>query len=417
MQTKMSILFLLKRTKTTTEGLTPIYLRVTVHGKRIEITTKRYVELSKWSVSAGRMKGNTEEAKSINAYLDMLRGQVYDHQTELIQRGLFVNADNMRNKILGVEERHRSLIKIFEQHNNQMESLVGKEFALGTMKRYVTSLRHTKNFLKWKFNSTDIDIRTIDHAFMKDYEFYLRSVKNCNNNSTVKYIRNFGKIIHICLANEWLEKNPMKNFKTHIKAVERVFLTEEEIQTMVDKVFITERLNQVRDIFVFSCFTGLAYIDVKNLRRSQISMGIDGEKWIYTHRQKTGTKSNIPLLPIPSGILEKYKDHPQCINQDRVLPVLSNQKTNSYLKEIADLCGITKELTFHIARHTFATTVTLSNGVPIESVSEMLGHKNLQTTQHYAKVLDRKVSNDMLLLRAKLTPQLKVIPETKTGSN
>jgi integrase len=297
-----------------------------------------------------------------------------------------------------------------------MESLVGKEFTLGTMKRYITSLRHTKNFLKWKFNVSDIDIRSIDHAFMKDYEFYLRSVKNCNNNSAVKYLRNFGKIIHICIANEWLEKNPLRNFKTQIKVVERVFLTEEEIQTMVDKVFLTDRLNQVRDIFVFSCFTGLAYIDVKNLRKSQISTGIDGEKWIYTHRKKTGTKSNIPLLPIALEILEKYKNHPQCINQDRVLPVLSNQKTNCYLKEVADLCGINKELTFHIARHTFATTVTLANGVPIESVSEMLGHKNLQTTQHYAKVLDKKVSNDMLLLKARLSNKSIETQEKKAGS-
>jgi site-specific recombinase XerD len=414
MQTKISILFLLKRTKSTTDGLTPIYLRVTIDGKRIEVSTKRYVEESKWLISAGKVKGTTEEARSINAYLDMLKSQVYDHQTELVQRGIYVNADNMKNKLLGVEEKNRSLIKIFEEHNKQMKSLIGKEFAEGTYKRYVTSLSHTKEFIKWKLNVSDIDIRTIDLAFLNDYEFYLRSVRNCNNNSAVKYLRNFGKIIHLCLANEWLEKNPLKNYKTSIKTVERTFLSEEEIQTMADKKFATERLNQVRDIFIFCCFTRLAYIDVKNLRKSQISVGIDGEKWIYTNRQKTGTLSNIPLLPMALAIVEKYKDHPQCINSDTVLPVLSNQKTNSYLKEIADVCVINKELTFHIARHTFATTVTLSNGVPIESVSKMLGHKDLKTTQHYAKILDRKVSGDMMLLRAKLTPQLTVVQEIKS---
>ena len=157
----------------------------------------------------------------------------------------------------------------------------------------------------------------------------------------------------------------------------------------------------VRDIFLFSCFTGLAYIDVKNLTKSHISIGIDGEKWIFTHRQKTESASKIPILPLTQMIIDKYEDNPQSVNQEKLLPILSNQKMNAYLKEIATVCNIEKELTFHIARHTFATTVTLTNGVPIESVSKMLGHKNLRTTQHYAKVLDKKVSEDMKILRAK----------------
>jgi site-specific recombinase XerD len=183
--------------------------------------------------------------------------------------------------------------------------------------------------------------------------------------------------------------------------VERAFLSMEEIETMLNKVFVSDRLNQVKDIFLFRCFTGLAYVDVKKLSRKNIAIGVDGDRWIYINRTKTDTRSNIPILPIASYLLEKYKDHPQVINQKKLLPLLSNQKMNSYLKEIADLCGINKELTYHIARHTFATTVTLSNGVPIESVSKMLGHKNLKTTQHYAKILDLKVSNDMQILKEK----------------
>ena len=202
---------------------------------------------------------------------------------------------------------------------------------------------------------------------------------------------------------QWrLDKNPFVNYKAKVKEVERAYLVQEEIQAIVDKEFATERLNQVKDIFLFSCFTGLAYIDVKQLTRSNIGLGIDGGKWIFTNRQKTDTRSNISLLPIAEEILDKYKQHPQCLNEGKLLPVLSNQKMNSYLKEIADLCEINKELTFHIARHTFATTVTLTNGVPIESVSKMLGHKNLRTTQHYAKILDRKVSDDMKVLRTKI---------------
>jgi site-specific recombinase XerD len=188
-----------------------------------------------------------------------------------------------------------------------------------------------------------------------------------------------------------------------VREVEREFLSQEEVITIYTKQFKTERLNLVKDIFVFSCFTGLAYIDVKNLTKSHINIGIDGGKWIFTNRQKTETASRIPLLPIAEEIIQKYQNHPECINKDKLLPVLSNQKMNAYLKEIADICEIEKDLTFHIARHTFATTITLTNGVPIESVSKMLGHKNLKTTQHYAKVLDRKVSEDMEILKAKFT--------------
>ncbi len=401
MQAKVSILFYAKRAKANSNGLIPIYLRVTVDGQRIEVSTKRFVEGSKWSVEQGRMKGNSAEAHSINCYLDILKGKVYDYQKELIQESKIITAETMRNKLNGTEEKPRMLIPIFQDHNDRVKALIDDEFSPSTYKRYCTSLKHTINFIKWKFNTTDIDIRKIDYCFIADFEFYFRSVRKCNNNSTVKYIRNFGKVIRICIANGWLDKNPFVNYKTKVKEVDRVFLTEEELQQLVSKVFSIERLNQVRDIFVFSCFTGLAYVDVKKLTKSNVTIGIDREKWIYTNRQKTETPSNIPLLPIAEEIILKYSTHPKCLNENKLLPVLSNQKMNAYLKEMADVCGIDKELTFHIARHTFATTVTLTNGVPIESVSKMLGHKNLRTTQHYAKILDRKVSEDMLALKIK----------------
>jgi site-specific recombinase XerD len=263
--------------------------------------------------------------------------------------------------------------------------------------------------LEWKYNISDIEITKIDHAFITEYEFYLRSVRNCANNTAVKYIKNFNKIIKLCLANHWIDRNPFANYKSKVKEVERVYLSEEEIQSITNKDFKNERLSLVRDIFLFSCFTGLAYIDVKNLTKSHISIGIDGDKWIFTHRQKTETASKIPILPVTQMIIDKYENHPQSKNQEKLLPILSNQKMNAYLKEIAGVCKIDKELTFHIARHTFATTVTLTNGVPIESVSKMLGHKNLRTTQHYAKVLDKKVSEDMKILRDKFA--LKAIDE------
>jgi len=401
MNTKLSILFFVKRTKTNIDGLLPIFIRVTVNGERIEFSTKRFTPSDKWSAEGNRMKGTSAEARATNSYLDTLKSKVYDYQQQLIREDDPVNAENMRNKILGVEKRSHMIVGIFQQHNDEIKALIGKDYAAATLVRYETSLKHTVDFIKWKYKVSDIDIRKIDHEFITSYEFYLKSVCNCCQNTTSKYIKNFGKIIRICLANGWIQKNPFINYKSKMVEVERAFLSMEEIETMLNKVFVSDRLNQVKDIFLFSCFTGLAYADVKKLSRRNIAIGVDGERWIYINRTKTDTRSNIPILPIASFLLEKYKDHPQVVNQDKLLPILSNQKMNSYLKEIADVCEINKELTFHIARHTFATTVTLSNGVPIESVSKMLGHKNLKTTQHYAKILDLKVSDDMKILKEK----------------
>lgn len=405
MKAKTTLHFYAKSTKANVDGLLPIYVRLTIDGKRFEYSTKKFVEKSKWSAETSRMKGNSEEARSINGLLDFTRNRINEIQFELLKENKPLTIEEFKGKIQGTAERQRFLIPIFQDHNNKIKALLGKEYAPGTLERYETSLRHTEEFLMWKYNLKDIDILQIDHAFITDYEFFLRTVRNCANNTAVKYIKNFNKIIKICLANHWIERNPFANYKSKVKEVERVYLSEEEIQEISNKEFATERLSLVRDIFLFSCFTGLAYIDVKNLTKSHISLGIDGEKWIFTHRQKTESASKIPILPVTQMIIDIYADHPQALNQDKLLPILSNQKMNAYLKEIAAVCNIDKELTFHIARHTFATTVTLTNGVPIESVSKMLGHKNLRTTQHYAKVLDKKVSEDMQALKKKFSQQ------------
>jgi site-specific recombinase XerD len=412
MKAKTTLHFYAKSTKANATGLFPIYVRLTVEGKRLEYSTKKFIEPSKWSNELSRMRGNSEEARSINSLLDFTKNQINEIQFELLKDNITLNIEEFKNRLLGTKVRERMLIPIFKEHNSKIKELLGIEYAPGTLERYETSLKHTSNFLFWKYNITDINIDKIDHAFITDYEFYLRTVRKCANNTAVKYIKNFNKIIKLCLANDWLDKNPFANYKSKVKEVERVYLSEVEIQNIINKDFKTERLSLVRDIFLFSCFTGLAYIDVKNLTKSHISIGIDGDKWIFTHRQKTETASKIPVLPVTQMIIDKYADHPQSVNEDKLLPILSNQKMNAYLKEIAGVCKIEKELTFHIARHTFATTVTLTNGVPIESVSKMLGHKNLRTTQHYAKVLDKKVSEDMKILRDKfsLTPK---VPDKK----
>jgi site-specific recombinase XerD len=408
MNTSVSILFYIKRAKVNSLGVCPIYARVTINAKRFEFSTNKYISPEKWSSEGTKVKGSNEEARTINSHLDYLKNQVLEAEKRLFKKDIPVSTENLKNELFGLAETKRMLVPIFQDHNNKIKELVGKEYAPGTLERYTTSLKHTIEFMQWKYNISDIDITKIDHAFITDYEFWLRSVRNCANNTAVKYIKNFNKIIKICLANDWIDKNPFANYKSKVKEVERVYLTEDEVQAIIEKVFKTERLSLVRDIFLFSCFTGLAYIDVKNLTKSHISFGIDGEKWIFTHRQKTESASKIPILPVTQMIIDKYENHPQSNNQEKLLPILSNQKMNAYLKEIATVCEIEKELTFHIARHTFATTVTLTNGVPIESVSKMLGHKNLRTTQHYAKVLDRKVSEDMKILKDKFSSSFKL---------
>ena len=406
MNTTVSVLFYIKRAKVNNEGICPIYVRVTIQSKRFEFSANKYVNPERWSAEGSKVRGSNEEARTINSHLDYLKNQVLEAEKRLFKKDTKVTSENLKKELFGIAETKRMLIPIFQDHNDRIKELVGKEYAPGTLERYKTSLSHTIEFLEWKYKISDIEINKIDHAFITDYEFFLRSVRNCANNTAVKYIKNFNKIIKICLANDWLDKNPFANYKSKVKEVERVYLSEDEIQSIINKDFKIERLSLVRDIFLFSCFTGLAYIDVKNLTKSHISIGIDGDKWIFTHRQKTETASKIPILPVTQMIINKYANHPQSVNEDKLLPILSNQKMNAYLKEIAAVCEIEKELTFHIARHTFATTVTLTNGVPIESVSKMLGHKNLRTTQHYAKVLDKKVSEDMKILRDKfsLTP-------------
>ena len=406
MNSAVSILFYIKRAKINVDGVCPIYTRVTINSKRFEFSTNKFISPDKWSTEGAKVKGNSEDARSINNQLDIIKNQIMDAEKRLYKKEILINSENLRNELFGIKERERLLIPIFTEHNRKIKELVGSEYAPGTLERYETSLKHTKDFLQWKYRVSDIDIEKIDHAFITEYEFYLRTERKCANNTAVKYIKNFHKIINICLANGWLNKDPFANYKSKVKEVIREFLTEQEIQSLMEKEFVSERLELVRDIFVFSCFSGLAYIDVKQLSKDNIVLGIDGDKWINKNRQKTDTNSKIPLLPTAQSILDKYANHPVCVNEDKLLPIFSNQKMNAYLKEIATVCGINKELTFHIARHTFATTVTLSNGVPIETVSKMLGHTNLKTTQHYAKILDKKISEDMQVLKAKFNTKL-----------
>lgn len=376
-------------------------MRITVQGKRAEIATGRDCEPCRWNARAGRTIGSKEDAKMLNSHLDHLQNSVYQAHLNLLNSGENITAENMKCKYLGKTEKSHTLMEAVIDHNKKMESLVGKDYAKGTLNRYKVLERHLAEFISSAYMAIDLNIKSIDQTFVNGFDYYLRSEKNCNNNYVVKNVKNLGKILRICLETRWIEKDPFLGYKGKNKNVERYHLNQEELQQITEKSFISERLNQVRDVFLFCCFTGLAYIDVFKLKREHIRKGNDGEQWIFTNRQKTKIRTSIPLLPTALQIAERYSSNIVCLNTGSLLPVPSNQKMNEYLKEIADLCGIEKKLTSHIARHTFATTVTLLNGVPIESVSKMLGHTNIRTTQHYAKILDIKVGEDMAALKNK----------------
>lgn len=398
----LGILFYQKKPKQYTTGNVPIYLRITVNGSRIEIATKQSCDPDRWNSHAQRVKGTNEASRSLNTYLDTLERQVHEARRKLIEAQKVITAETLKLVLTGQEEKPRMLLDVFKEHNKRMSALVGREYSPATAKRYETTLEHVKAFMQSVYHITDIEIKSLTYSFASEFEFYLKSERKCNHNSTIKYIGNMRKIVNYCMKSGWLQKDPFFGYKMAKKEVVREFLTEAELQALQDKKFAIDRLAQVRDIFLFSCYTGLAFIDVFQLQPMNIAKGVDGNLWIFTSRQKTDTPTRIPLLPQAQSILDKYKDNPKCVNENKVLPILSNQKMNAYLKEVADLCSITKTLTFHIARHTFATTVTLSNGVPIETVSKMLGHRSIKITQHYAKIIDRKVSDDMLLLNQKL---------------
>lgn len=401
-----AVLFYLKKRTGVEQQKLPVYLRITVDGDRREIHTQQYCEASRWNNQAQRARGSNEQTKTLNAYLDALERDVQNARLKLTELGQPITAAEIAKILSGHEEKPRTLLQVFQEHNDKIAALVDADYAEGTIERYKTTLDHTRRFIRWKYKREDIELKNLTFDFVSDMEFWLKSERKCGHNSAIKYIANLRKIINICLKNGWLAKDPFYGFKMTKREVIREYLSEEELQKLASKKIDIDRISQVRDIFLFSCYTGLAFIDVFNLTPNHVSKGVDGNQWIFTCRQKTDTPTRIPLLPQAQEIIDRYRNHPKCLANNKVLPVLTNQKMNAYLKEIADLCGITKTLTYHIARHTFATTITLSNDVPIESVSKMLGHKSIKMTQHYAKIIDKKVSNDMQALQEKLRMKL-----------
>ena len=403
-----SLMFFIRRTKLRKNLEAPVLMRITVNGNRTDVAIQRTILPEHWNSERGCAIANTRFGKELNQCLDQIRLQVYQRHQELLAMNQPVTAKALKGAYLngiGEEDVH-NLLDLYREHNANLKSMIDKGVSRATHIRHETSRRNLERFLRDTYHVDDINIKDVDHVFIKDYETYLRTIRNCNNNSTVKYIKNFGKVIKEAMNRDWVQVDPFRNIKFHLEEVDKPFLSQAELNRIMKREFAITRIAQVRDVFIFCCFTGLAFIDVKTLTAKDLEQGVDGNLWIRKQRNKSKQWAHIPLLPQARQIIDQYRSNPQCQRKEVLLPVLSNQKMNAYLKEIADLCGIQKNLTTHCARHTFATTVTLANKISMESVSKMLGHSSLNMTRRYARILDTTIGQEMSQLAQKLKDQM-----------
>ncbi len=378
------VLFLIRRNQVNKEGKCAIMIKVTVDGEYERINSTLTIEPELWDASASKAIGRSSKIAQFNKRIEDMRHVLKEHYYDILNRHGYVTAEMVKNAFIGVTAREESLLKLYEQHLEDTKKLIGISKANPTYQKYERMYRRVVEFMKKKYNITDIPLREIKYQFIVDLEFFLRTEYGYSQNTTYKCMKFFKQVINKAIRAGLIGVDPFNGYKISVERVDRGFLSEDELTKMMSKEFGSKRLEQVRDIFIFACFTGLAYIDLANLRVDNIQKMFDGRLWIVTHRQKTNTKVTVPLLPPAIKVLNKYEGQ---FLDGKLLPIITNQKLNCYLKEIAGICEINKNLTFHLARHTFATTMTLGKGVLIESVSKMLGHTNIQTTQIYSCAL------------------------------
>ena len=394
-RTTFGLLFYIRRDKTNKRGEAPVFMRLTINGERADASIKRFIEPHAWNSAKGKANEKCRGGKDLNLYLDAISANILRIQRDFELDKKEVSAQIILNRYLGKEQSDRhTLMEVFRAHNEKCRALSGISFAPGTVIRYETSLRLTEAFLRTTYKKEDCYLDEVTNQFIEDFEFFLKTVRRCCHNTTSKYLMNFKKIVRIALAKGWMKKDPFAQIRFHLDPVEREFLEKQELKAMLNKAISIPRLAQVRDIFCFCCLTGLAFTDVQQLKEEHLVADIHGKIWIRKARQKTKNMCNIPLLDEAQKIIDRYRDHPYCQTHGVLLPVCSNQKMNSYLKELADICGIRKNLSTHCARHTFAT-LTLASGATIDNVAKMLGHANVNMTRRYAKVLDSSIMRDM----------------------
>ncbi len=399
-----SVHFWLKKTAIKKDGTVPIYARITVDGNRADISVKKSVNEKYWCPITRRVKIKSSNAKNINDALSSIYSKLVDCHDILKDSGVVISALTIKLRYLGKDKPVVTIIDLMNYHReNDLEKL-----APGTVKNYPSTEKYIKRYILKDYKSLDFNLKKVDYAFVVGFESYLR---NCpplrksqplSNNGIMKHMERFQKLTNLALKHGWIKNNPFSLYQLMFEEFESPFLEQCEIDAIMSLNTDKLSVQRVRDVFIFSCYTGLCYVEVKNLREKNIVTGVDGEKWIMIRRQKTKVPVKVPLLDEAKEILASYKDYPFEVNESKLLPVLSSQKTNHYLKVIAKICNIDKKLTFHVARHTFATTITLLNDVPISTVSKLLSHKKLSTTQKYARVIEKKISMDMRELKGKL---------------
>ena len=390
-----NVLFFIRKTRTVKSGETPIMLRITIQGQLTEIQLKRTVKPKLWSQAKERCTGKDSKSVEVNRYLESVKLRLYEIHRTLEDENKLINPMEIKRRFLGLDEKHKMLFEVFQEHNDKCRELIDKDYAKVTISRFDTCLKYFKEMVFKEYHLKDIPMKEIGHAIIQDYIHFLKVQKDLQENTVIRYMKVVKKITNMALANDWMEKDPFINIRFHEQEVHKEFLTKEELEALQNKTFSIPRLELVRDIFLFQCWTGLAFIDVSELKPEHLVPDNQGNLWIRKARQKTKIMCNIPLLDIPLAILDKYQGHPLAKKIDTLLPEPCNQKMNSYLKEIADFCGIKKSLSTHTGRHTFSTVIALANNVSLENVAKMLGHSNTKMTQRYAKVLDQSILRDM----------------------
>ncbi|WP_373701893.1 MULTISPECIES: site-specific integrase [Bacteroidales] len=390
--------FYLRSNYVNKEGKTPVMLRIYLNNERLSIgSTGIAVVQTQWDSANEKIKGRTTEALSINLELDSIRNGLQSIYRKL-EDSDDLCLERIKSEYLGKKVDIDTIMQLFDKHNADIAQQVGISVTTATFQKYNVCKRRFAEFLGYNYKRSDLKLSELTFTIIREFDIYLRSIVGQNPNTATKTMKTFKTIVILGGKMGVIHHDPFINHRFHLEPVNRGFLTDEEILKIANKDFGLQRLELVRDIFIFSCFTGLAYIDVANLTPEHI-VTMDDKQWIMTQRQKTNVTTNVLLLDIPKSIIAKYRDSSP--REGKLFPILSNQKMNAYLKEIADLCGIKKNLTFHLARHTFAT-MSLSKGVPMESVSKMLGHTNIKTTQIYARITNKKIEHDMLELSSKL---------------
>lgn len=404
MRSTFKVLFYLKRNEVKKDGQVPVMCRITVDGSISQFSCKATVDPKLWDLSAGRASGRSDQAVAVNRKLDAVRVGVNKHYTEIFEREGYVSAEKVKNAYLGLDQKRLTLLQVYKDFLEDFEKLQKSgSRSKSTLYKYRRTYGLLEEFIKYKFNRKDIALKEIQPAFITDFDFFLRVEKGHAHNTVWVNQMPLRKMVTIAVNKGWLHRDPFWEYEITSEETDRGFLSEEELAALMNATFTRKKQEVVRDMFIFSCFTGFSFRDLKNLTVGNLQTGFDGHPWIITRRQKTNVSSNVWLLDVPLQIIEKYRG---TAKSDKLLPVPCYETLRTQIKGIAKTCGIAREVTWHQSRHTYATTVCLTNGVSMESLRKTMGHTSIRTTEIYGKILDKKVSNDMQQLSTNLKKSL-----------